>query len=230
MKPFRTARAAKVLGLAAALLLPAILVSCLKAGDGLGLTSTGAPRITDPCAVNPVGPGCIVTVDSCMLPNPPARCAAVDSCALPNPPARCVAVDPCKLPNPPASCIDCSKLPKPEECLDREYFTAKVLPILKTNCERCHVKPGGVGFTQTKLSLEASDAWDSLVNIKSIEILQMKKITMMRVLPGLPDSSYLYQKITKSSPAVGARMPADLAAPLSDADILVIKTWITGRN
>lgn len=215
MKSSKTARAAKILGLAVALILPAILVSCLKAGDGIGLTSTGTPRITNPCAANPMGPGCIVTVDSCTLPNPPARCIIVDSCTLPNPPARC---------------IDCSKLPKPEACLDREYFTANVLPILKTNCERCHVKPGGSGFTQTKLSLEASDAWDSLVNIKSIEILQVKKITMMRVLPGLPDSSYLYQKITKASPAVGARMPADLAAPLSDADILVIKTWITGRN
>jgi hypothetical protein len=105
-----------------------------------------------------------------------------------------------------------------------------VLPILKTNCERCHVKPGGSGFTQTKLSLQASDAWDSLVNIKSLEMLQVKKINMMRVLPGLPDSSYLYQKIIKSTPAVGVRMPADLSAPLSDADILVIKTWIMGRN
>lgn len=245
MMTLKAARAAKILWLAAALLLPAILVSCMKAGDGLGLTSSGTPRITNPCIANPSAPGCIVTVDSCKLPNPPARCAVVDSCALPNPPARCgvvdscalpnpparcVAIDSCKLPNPPATCIDCSKLPKPVACLDRAYFTANVLPIFKTHCEKCHVKPGGVGFTMTKLSLESSDAWDSLVNVKSIEMLQVKKITMMRVLPGVPDSSYLYQKITKSTPAYGARMPAEATSPLSDADILVIKTWITGRN
>jgi hypothetical protein len=210
----KSARAVKITGLAAAMILSAIVISCMKAGDGVGLTPTGTPSVFDPCVVNPAAPGCVV----------------VDSCALPNPPVRCVAVDSCKLPNPPDRCIDCTKVPKPEACLDRAYFNANVLPIFKTHCERCHVKPGGSGFTMTKLSLEASDAWDSLVNIKSIEMLQVKKITMMRVLPGLPDSSYLYQKITKSTPAYGARMPAEASAPLSDADILVIKTWITGRN
>ncbi|MEO6096061.1 MAG: hypothetical protein ABIW76_10340 [Fibrobacteria bacterium] len=229
--------------LAAAIVIPALFIACMKAGDGVGLTAGGALIKPNPCIANPASAGCVVdscalpnpparclAVDSCLLPNPPARCAVPDSCALPNPPARCVAVDSCLLPNPPSRCIDCSRLPKPVECLDRAFFTANVLPIFKTHCEKCHIKPGGTGFMQTRLTLESGAAWDSLVNIKSIEMLTVKNINMMRVLPGVPDSSYLFLKIFKATPPYGVRMPAEAAAPLSDEDIQTIKTWITGRN
>jgi hypothetical protein len=195
------------------LIVISIFFACLKAGTGVGLDADGA----------------FLKIDSCKLVLAPARCTTIDSCTLPNAPAKCVTLDSCSLPNPPKHCVDCSKLPKSTACLDTAYFVEKVLPIFKTNCEKCHIKPGGKGFLPTKLSLESSDAWDSLVNIKADEITKLKK-NMMRVLPGNPDSSYLYLKITQEEPPVGAMMPMEALSPLTPAQVDIIKTWIIGRK
>lgn len=192
------------------------LFSCLKAGDGVGLTQSGA----------------VLKIDSCKLSNAPSRCVViVDSCKLAYPPAHCTAtIDSCTLPNPPDRCTDCTKLPKSVKCLDKDYFTANVLPIFKNRCESCHNKLNGVGYNFTKLTLESTDAWDSLVNVDAYEMVKFKKTNMLRVKPGMPDSSFLYIKIFNDQPPYGQMMPADGSAPLSDAEILVIKNWITGRN
>ena len=191
-----------------------LIFGCLKAGDGVGLTQSGTTIKIDSCKVNPALAGCAV-VESCKTNPALAGCAVVDSCKLPNALKRC---------------LDCTKSPMPVACLDKTYFTANVLPIFKNRCESCHNKAGGVGYNFTKLTLETADAWDSLVNVTAFEMLQYKKTTMMRVKPGMPDSSYLYLKVTKDQPAYGQMMPADGSAPLSDAEILIIKNWILGKN
>ena len=118
----------------------------------------------------------------------------------------------------------CATLPKPEACLDTAYFTANVLPIFKQRCEACHNIRGGIGYTATGLTLEAAAAWDSLVNSPSRQF-----IYLMRVRPGLPDSSYMFWKIAKTQPGVGVRMPMS-QPPLSTAQIEIIRTWIAGKD
>jgi hypothetical protein len=213
-----------------------LMLSCLKAGDGVGLDPTGKVIPVNPCKTNPSGPGCVI-IDSCKLSNPPARCSTVDSCKLPNAPARCAVIDSCTLANPPAHCVvtvdSClrpanSTLRKPVSCLDSALFVSTVLPIFKNNCVGCH-KTGGIGFSTTGLSLEPENAWNHLVNQPSDYVEGRDLVTVIRVIPGLPDSSYLYSKISSAKPFYYARMPLNTAA-LSNTDIQTIKTWITGKN
>lgn len=205
-----------------------LAAGCLKAGDGLGLTERGALIVPfdsckadsaapgcpkHPCVLNPAAPGC--PADPCKLDPTAQGCGPVDSCAL-NP-----SLPGCKAPGP-----DCSVLPKPVECLDREYFTANVLPIFKEKCEECH-KPSGQAWSTTLLPLEPLLAWDSLVNIASREMLPPKP-RMLRVKPGMPDSSYLFTKVAVKTPPVGGRMPLNKTA-LTTTEIETIRIWITGK-
>lgn len=205
--------------------IPAVLFGCLKSGTGIGLTERGEVATqTDPCALNPLSAGC--TIDSCKM-IPPAQGCPVDSCLL-DPARQGCTVDPCLADPTLPSCQpgpDCGTTPKPVECLDQAFFNANIAPIFKENCEECH-KPSGQAWTSTKLSLETATGWDSLVNIQSKE---MAPDIMMRVRPGLPDSSYLYLKVTKAFPPVGARMPLGKAALTAD-QLEAIRTWISGKN
>lgn len=120
----------------------------------------------------------------------------------------------------------CSNLPKDAECLDRTFFRQEVLPILTRNCITCHVD-SGLAWGSTQLSLVGEAAWDSLVNIPSVELSAFGS-TMMRIKPGMPESSYLYLKLTRDNPPVGSRMPMS-AAPLASAEIGKVRQWIRGR-
>lgn len=218
-KPVRALAIASALAIA--------LSGCMKAGDGVGLTERGEPAIVaDPCLLNPAAPGC--PSDPCRL-DPSAAGCAPDCNANPSapgcPPQDSCVLDP-SLPGCKPAGPDCSTLPKPVECLDREYFTANVLPIFKEKCETCH-KQNGQAWSSTRLSLEASMAWDSLVNVASREMVP-PKAPMLRVKPGMPDSSYLYVKIVSDKPPVGARMPMS-STPLTAAEIERIRAWITGK-
>jgi hypothetical protein len=237
---FSGSRIPTALVLAAAAVSAILIAGCLKSGTGVGLTDRGEPIAIDPCAANPSAAGC--TIDSCSLSPKPAGCAIdscsltpkpvgcpVDSCSLTPKPAGCTAVDPCianpNLPQCPTAGPDCGKVPKPAECLEKEYFTRNVAPIFKENCEECH-KPSGQAWASTKLSLETATGWDSLVNVPSKE---MTGKVVMRVRPGNPDSSYLYWKITRPTPPVGSRMPLGKPA-LTTEQLETIRVWIVGKN
>ena len=223
-------------------------ISCMKAGDGVGLTSSGSVAIhIDTCLNNPKGiscptnycithptlAGCHIHIDSCTLTPKPTGCVLVDSC-LTNQNLPGCKEKRCKTDSTLAECkpaVNCSTLPnvaKSVKCLDSAYFVEKVLPIFTEKCIACHVRPGGIGFIQGKLTLETSAAWDSLVNIPSFQLMDQKEITMMRVRPGLPDSSLIFLKVSKDSPPVGVQMPMT-GALLTQAQIDIIKTWIIGK-
>jgi hypothetical protein len=122
---------------------------------------------------------------------------------------------------------------KPDSCLDRKLFADSVLPILQLKCPSCHSKPAGLGYTFTKLSLDAADAWASLVGVKAFEPTNYKKPELMLVRPGLPDSSFLWWKIFKKPPPVEPYtvMPAQPNnGPLTKEELAIIKKWIMGRN
>ncbi len=70
------------------------------------------------------------------------------------------------------------------------------------------------------MSLESGKAYNNIVDAASTEEPQFK-----RVSPYMPDSSYLYLKITNSPGISGVQMPKGMA-PLPSSDIATIKAWI----
>ena len=88
--------------------------------------------------------------------------------------------------------------------------------IFARNCtfSSCH----GASAPQMGMSLVAP-AHAAISGVPSTEVP-----SMMRVVPGDPDSSYLLQKITSATPLDGVRMPPD--QPLAPHKIEAIRLWI----
>jgi mono/diheme cytochrome c family protein len=84
-------------------------------------------------------------------------------------------------------------------------------------CTACHA---GASAPQG-LRLDAGNSYALLVNVASSEVP-----SLLRVNPGNPNSSYLVQKI-EGTAAVGARMPANGPPYLSQAQIDLVRRWIT---
>ena len=108
-------------------------------------------------------------------------------------------------------------------------LSAMVQPIFTAKCIQCHA-PGGIGYTGTTdgtniaLNLKVGASYASLFNVATFELPAQQPT--FRVRPGSSDSSYLYQKISSSTPKFGVQMPASPAPHLSDAEIKIIKRWI----
>src|SRR5882762_5277025 len=84
-------------------------------------------------------------------------------------------------------------------------------------CVRCH---SGAGAPQG-LQLDAAHSYALLVGVPSNE-----EPGLLRVQPGVADSSYIVLKLEGSSAIVGAQMPFG-GPPLPQATIDVIRQWIT---
>lgn len=80
----------------------------------------------------------------------------------------------------------------------------------------CHRPPN----SYQELNLEAGKAYENLVDVPSVEIP-----SMMRVLPGDADNSYIIWKLEGRAGIIGQRMPLNLPALPSD-QIEAIKAWI----
>ena len=83
-------------------------------------------------------------------------------------------------------------------------------------CTVCHT---GAAAPQG-LRLDEANSYGLLVGVPSAEVP-----SILRVQPGEPDASYLVHKL-EGTAAVGGRMPLN-ATPLPQADIDVIRQWIT---
>ena len=90
---------------------------------------------------------------------------------------------------------------------------AAVEKLLSGNCAGCHPPNQG-------LDLTAGHVYANIVNVPSREVP-----SLVRVKPGDPADSYLYQKVTQAKPKVGGRMPLD-GAPLSGDEIATLRAWI----
>src|SRR5690606_2790154 len=89
-------------------------------------------------------------------------------------------------------------------------YTRQVEPLLRARCQGCHQPAkaqGGVELTSIAGILSAGDSG------------------VHAVVPGRPDESELLRQITAIDGA--AAMPKD-SAPLSDADVRIIREWIAG--
>jgi len=90
---------------------------------------------------------------------------------------------------------------------------AAVQQILTGNCAGCHPPNQG-------LDLTTGHAYASVVDVPSREAP-----SLMRVKPGDPANSYLFQKVTQAKPLVGARMPRE-GPPLTSDEITTLRSWI----
>jgi hypothetical protein len=96
---------------------------------------------------------------------------------------------------------------------------SEVETLLGDTCTNvgCH---GGVR-PQAKLSLEAGESYDSLVNVKTDQCGGAR----IRVTPGSPAQSYLLQKLMGVDICFGTQMPkVDMKLPQQDID--TISDWI----
>jgi mono/diheme cytochrome c family protein len=82
------------------------------------------------------------------------------------------------------------------------------------NFSSCHRAAGAGG-----LNLEAPTA-AKLVNVKAVGAP-----SLVLVVPGQPEASYLYLKLTQATPAAGAQMPSNGDA-LSAERLALVHDWI----
>ncbi len=95
-------------------------------------------------------------------------------------------------------------------------FTSIQDNVLTPICAPCHA---GAGAPQG-LRLDAANSYALLVGVASSE-----QPSLQRVAPGDPNDSYLIKKL-EGTASVGGRMPLG-GTPLAQADIDVIRQWIT---
>jgi|CXWL01.1.fsa_nt_gi hypothetical protein len=100
-------------------------------------------------------------------------------------------------------------------------FTHHVAPVFAAHCAMngCHAPP-----VSAHLDLRPSDAYEQIVAMASVE-----DTTMVRIDPWRPDSSYLLRKVSECPEGgcyFGHRMPAADRAPLTPAQIAVLRRWI----
>jgi len=75
------------------------------------------------------------------------------------------------------------------------------------------------------------DLSDSDASFNNLVMMPSNQSALMRVMPGDPDASYLIEKLEQDMPAGGLRMPRNGPPYLDQADIDVIRQWITdGAN
>ena len=96
-------------------------------------------------------------------------------------------------------------------------FTRVQNEIFTPSCAQigCHDRIG----QQSDLILSAGNAYADIVNVPSVELPQIARVT-----PNDPANSYLYRKVTGVG-ITGDRMPQASPA-LSDAEIALIRDWI----
>ena len=90
--------------------------------------------------------------------------------------------------------------------------------VFNLNCalSGCHAGPN----PQQGMDLSEGQAFDNIVNVQSNEMP-----SLLRVDPGNPQNSYLFQKITGATGIVGSQMPLG-RAPLSAEEIEAVRQWI----
>jgi len=92
-------------------------------------------------------------------------------------------------------------------------FETEIQPIFSSNCITCHGNSGG-------LSLATGSSFNNLVNVVS----SSNYAPAVRVVPGDPASSVLYNKVAGTG-VYGQRMPQ--GGELTEAQIALIRVWIS---
>ena len=97
-------------------------------------------------------------------------------------------------------------------------FASISTQIFAPRCLGCH----SGGAAEAGMNLSPATAYAALVNVASTQ-----RSGAVRVVPGNADGSYLIQKLRGDAGIVGVRMPADGPPYLTDAQINLIRQWIS---
>jgi hypothetical protein len=110
-------------------------------------------------------------------------------------------------------------VPGPEEWSRRDpSFTADVEPVVVARCGSCHLREDPQG----RLVLERGHGFSQLVGRASVQVGRPL------VVPGDPDSSYLWHKLVAADGIVGKGMPTTVvgARRLPEAELELFRAWI----
>lgn len=99
-------------------------------------------------------------------------------------------------------------------------FANQIQPIFTAHCIDCHAG-SGPPLSGVTLSLEAGVAYAEIVNQPSEQDASFKL-----VVPGIPNGSLLYWKVSSDTPPVGSTMPL-FGARLSANELALLRDWIT---
>ena len=100
------------------------------------------------------------------------------------------------------------------------FFSSDIQPILNDRCINCHA-PGGFAQMQgIPWDYREDTAFEDL-----IDQLSSQDETLTLVVPGDPNASLLFLKVSSASPPVGSMMPLG-GPPLNDSEIEHIRVWI----
>ena len=100
---------------------------------------------------------------------------------------------------------------------------ASVLKIFRARCTECHAA-GAIAPGMPSLHLTSDVAYRSLVGVPAEQTCGGTL-----VVPSSSAQSYLLRKLIEATPCQGVRMPMAYEgpfAPLSDADLEAIRSWI----
>lgn len=119
--------------------------------------------------------------------------------------------------------------PSGPEVVESGYFHEQVRPILEEHCSGCHSEASPEASLSLGGKLTSADVVKNLRHVKSVHGGQFA-----RVLPGEPDHSWLYLKVSGGSTAaacVGAECNSQVMPPtgevtLSPAELEIIRKWI----
>ena len=101
---------------------------------------------------------------------------------------------------------------KPESQTGKSLSFTNILNDVFISCSSCHLN----GATSGGLDLSN---YENIVNATST-----KEPNFMLIKPGVPDSSYLYMKVTGVEGITGSRMP--LGGKLSAEQLDLLRDWI----
>lgn len=119
-------------------------------------------------------------------------------------------------------------IPPVPECVDADETVAPDLEptltnvadtVFKQSCtfNSCHGRATAIAG----LDLEATDLHGALVGVESSGVPGSQL-----VVPGDPDNSRLYQKISMCDPGAGQHMPLNAPVLLDDGTIALVREWI----
>ncbi len=109
---------------------------------------------------------------------------------------------------------------EPDQDGEALTFVADIQPILNERCINCHAPGGFAQMVGIPWDFREDTAFDDLVNR-----ISSQDADFTLVVPGDPDSSLMFLKVSSESPPVGEMMPLG-GPPLTDSEVQLIRAWV----
>lgn len=100
-------------------------------------------------------------------------------------------------------------------------YASEVQPIYDAHCTSCHAAGGfSTVFSGLSFDLTAARSHADTVNQPS-----SRRADLILIKPGDSANSYLFQKVSSNSPALGETMPL-VGERLSSSELAILRDWI----